>query len=239
MRVRPSSVSGSSAYERVVEPRVERARAPRARRRRPRPRPRTRASASAAASSGSSRLRGEEAPGQRRRHAAGARDGREQLVAVRDREHALAVADVVDRARSPRRSRRAAAPPCARARPARRRRRSTRRRAPPPAAPTSVATSPALPRSTVDVDQRRGCGAPSSCGTRSRRRRPGRARPGSGAPFAAPPASSIASTQWPESVPMLSTSDDAMPRHLLDLLAARAPSPAARRARASRSPSRS
>ncbi len=36
---------------------------------------------------------------------------------------------------------------------------------------------------------------------------------------AAPPASSIASTQWPDSVPMLSTSDDAMPRHLLDLFA--------------------
>ena len=37
--------------------------------------------------------------------------------------------------------------------------------------------------------------------------------------FAAPPASSIASTQCSESVPMFSTSADARPRHLLDLLA--------------------
>ena len=43
-------------------------------------------------------LAGEEAARQRRRHAAGARDRREQLVPVRDRGGAIAVGDVVDRA---------------------------------------------------------------------------------------------------------------------------------------------
>ena len=49
-----------------------------------------------------------------RRHAAGAGDRREQLVAVRDREHALAVGDVVDRAGDRRDARRARARPRAR-----------------------------------------------------------------------------------------------------------------------------
>ena len=85
-------------------------------------------------------------------------------------------------------------------------------------APTSVATSPAFPRRTVDLDPVEDPLRGRRCGSRSRRRRRDRARPEASARVAASPASSIDSTHGGDSVPMFSTSADGDAGHLLDLL---------------------
>ena len=126
--------------------------------------------------------------------------------------------DVIDRARSPTRSRRAAAPRRARAPPARARCRSTRRRAPRPARRRASLPRPRC-RAAPSRRRARGCGCAVAVRYSVAPTPTGSSTTGIRRAFAAPPASSIASTQCSESVPMLSTSDDARPRHLLDLLA--------------------
>ena len=106
----------------------------------------------------------EEAAGDRGRHAARAGDGAEQLVAVRDRDHALAVGDVVDRRPSRRRHSRASRPPRCASSGQSRPRRSTRRRGSPPAAPRASRPRPRC-RARPRPRPRRGCASPSRCGS--------------------------------------------------------------------------